>query len=170
MNSLLSIQAAAMLVLSPPQLYEQITVPVEIGQGGTLCIEAQQASSPLPESNLMELADGEKGELTIAFEEPGTFIYRLYQPAGEDPLIHLDQTVYILKVTAGTNGKIESVLLHKEGSDEKAAGVSWRNSVKKQAAVTGDRNYIREYAFSSLAALLIAAVLFRIGGGSDETV
>jgi hypothetical protein len=170
MNSLLSIQAAALLLLSPPQQYEQISVPVEIGQGGTLCIEAQQASAPLPEKNSMELADGEKGEVKITFEEPGTFIYRLYQPANEDPLIHLDPAVYILKVIAGNEGRIENVLLRKEGSDEKSARVSWHNSVKKQAAVTGDRNYIREYAVSSLAALLIAAVLFRIGGGSDETV
>lgn len=143
---------------------------MEIGQGGTFCVEAQQASTPLPEGNRMDLADGERGELKIAFEEPGTFVYRLYQPLNEDPLVRIDRTVYVLKVIAGKGGRIESVILHKEGSEEKAAGVSWLNSRKKQAAVTGDRNLIREYALASLGALLIAAVLFRIGGGPDETV
>ena len=155
------------LLFSQPA-YEQVSIPVEVGQGGTVCIEALEASAPLPAATEMKLADGEEGKMTISFLTPGEFTYRLKQLPQSDPYMITDQTVYILQVKTGEEGKLESVILYAEGSDEKNASAHWQNRILKPPVNTADPGYFRGYFWTSLGALVISAVLFKAAGGRDE--
>lgn len=155
-------------LLSCQSLYEQVSIPVQIAQGGTVCIETTDAFAPLPAETEMKLTDGQEGKMTISFHDSGEYTYRLKQLPPSDPYVISDETVYILHVETGQNGKLESVILYAEGGDEKTASAHWYNRILKPSPDTADHGYFKGYAWISLISLAIAAVLFKAAGGSDE--
>ena len=155
-------------VLNSQPLSDQISIPVEISQGGTVRIEAQDVSAPLPAETELKLQDCETGSFTVSFLEQGEYTYRLKQLPSRDPYMKMDETVYILHVKTAEDGKLENVFMYAEGSDEKTESAHWQNRTVKPSADTSDPGYIKGYLILSTVSLLITMVLFKAAGGADE--
>lgn len=160
----------AVSVIFPVQFPDSVCIPVQIEGGGTFAVVPENGSGTDRNETEITLADGEKGKAEFTFSEQGTWTYRMYQPVNTDSYAVTDQTVYILKITTGMKGAIESVLLYENDSNQKSAMAHWRNTRRKDSPVTGDNTMVMIYALTSLFSLLIAAVLFRCADGGDDEI
>ncbi|MBQ4207102.1 MAG: hypothetical protein II621_02230 [Clostridia bacterium] len=122
----LSILLVALLLFPKPAAYAfrytpvRVTVPVEIGQGGTAVMNSE-VNCPIPETGELRLADGEVGRFDIDFTEPGSYAYSVQvQPDGRK--ITFDTTVYTVRVfVTDDNGVLTTTVVVFDG-DEKYAG------------------------------------------------
>lgn len=157
--------AGRLLFLTP--FYEEIIIPVEIENGGQAVIRADQESSPMPENDLISLSGNETGSFAISFSEEGSWSYRITQVPQPD--IIADTAVYSLKVTAGSDGIIKSVLLNRSESDEKAESVHFVSKplIPSETPDTSDPG-LKGYMLASFFSLLVSLIIFKAGGGNHE--
>lgn len=151
------------LWVSAPQISpDTVFIPVQIEGGGTVAAVSEDSDS----ERLFRINDQEQGRLDFKIEKPGIYVYTLSQKAFDESYVS-DQRVYILKIEAGENGRIESAVLYESGSDEKAALAAWRNT-PKDTPVTADASYVRIYFLMSMLSLFVSAVLFQCAKGGDD--
>ena len=154
----------------PVQSSDSVCIPVQIEGGGTFAVTVENGSVNDRNETEITLADREKGKAEFTFSEQGVWTYRLYQTLSTDSSVITDQTVYILKITTGHQGIIESVLLYENNNDQKTAMAHWHNTRRKDSPVTGDNTMVKIYALTSLFSLLIAVVLFHCAAGGDDEI
>ena len=151
------------LCVSRPQILpDTVFIPVQIEGGGMVSAVCQDSDS----ERLFRINDQEQGRLDFSIEKPGIYVYTLSQRALDESYAS-DQRVYILKIEAGENGRIESAVLYESGSDEKAARAVWHNT-PKETPVTGDVSYAGIYFLISMLSLFVSGVLFQCAKGGDD--
>lgn len=105
----------------------------------TIKIEAENDISPEPNSDTLEISENGTGHFEINITEPGTFIYKISEIAGDDTDIEYDSNIYYITlfVENSTEGElIYTVTATIDGRNKKTEKIDFKN------AVLGD-TYIR---------------------------
>ena len=96
-----------------------------------ISIKSQTDYAPTPEQDTVTINDSGKGEFIVNIEEPGTYVYRLYQEKGSEDNIVYDDTEYDVHVCvmSDDNGNLAySVAVTLADSAEKPESVLFMNS------------------------------------------
>lgn len=94
----------------------------------TIRIESEKAAAPAPSSDTLVIGEDGQAAFSITVTEPGTFVYRIYEEAGDDPDIEYDKNIYNASVFAesGEDGQLTySVVAGIEGKDIKADSITF---------------------------------------------
>lgn len=97
-----------------------------------IVIEPENEISPEPESGILEITENGTGKFDIYIDEPGTFIYRIYEKTGEAADIEYDKNIYIVTVfveNAGEDKLGYAVSAAAAGGTEKPERIEFRNAV-----------------------------------------
>ncbi|SCW43084.1 pilin isopeptide linkage domain-containing protein [Ruminococcaceae bacterium YRB3002] len=81
-------------------------------------IEPLESSNPMPDEDTITIIGNGVGVFTIEIDEPGTYLYKVYEKTGDDSHIIYDDTQYTvtLFVTTDDDGVLEcQVILSKGG-------------------------------------------------------
>ena len=75
---------------------------LEIPDGKThiyqIIIESENDTSPVPRSEILEITENGTGKFEIDIDEPGTFVYRVFEKDGGEPNVKYDDNVYSVTV------------------------------------------------------------------------
>ncbi len=63
-----------------------------------IVIEPEDELAPAPESGQLRVKNGETEEFYIPADEPGTYLYRIYQQPGDEQNVQYDTSVYAVSV------------------------------------------------------------------------
>ena len=96
----------------------------------TIIIESENEISPVPKSDTLEITENGTGKFEIDIDEPGTFVYKVYEKEGNEPDIKYDKNVY--SVTVFVEDVSDSTLKYavvakSEGKDEKPDKIEFEN-------------------------------------------
>ena len=104
-----------------------------------IIIESENSAFPAPRSNAIEITDTETGKFEIEIDEPGTFVYKVYEKEGSEPDINYDKNVYIVTVfveEASDNTLKYAVIAKLEETDEKPDTIEFEDTVDDDEIVT----------------------------------
>ena len=96
-----------------------------------IIIESENDISPEPRSNILEITENGTGKFEIDIDEPGTFIYIIYENPGNELNIQYDTNIYRVTVFVETdtddtlNYAISAVII---GNDYKPDSITFQNS------------------------------------------
>ncbi|MDO4616162.1 MAG: FctA domain-containing protein [Lachnospiraceae bacterium] len=157
-----------------------VVLPVSCSGGNpleafTVVLDMESAEFQTADRLYLQLkADGEDA-FTIQYSYPGTYRYKIHQEAGNDKTTTYDSTVYQVSVfvTEDEQGTLHAEpVLYTEGSSEKKAELSFRNSAETgasknssrtaSAVQTGDHSMLLLYAGLLLGSAVIVTALIRI--------
>lgn len=96
-----------------------------------IAIEPQEDNAPMPEEDIISVANGTEGVFKIEVSEPDTFTYRIYEQKPKNKNINYDYREYFvtLFVTDNETGELSySVSVNEFESDTKTGRVSFRDS------------------------------------------
>ena len=96
----------------------------------TIFIESENEVSPEPKSDTLEITENGTGKFEIEIDEPGTFLYRIYEKPGDEDDIQYDENVYYVTVfveNADENELRYAVSAAVAGSDEKPDQIVFEN-------------------------------------------
>ena len=102
-------------------------------------IEQESPDAPMPNEKAIQVAQNGKGSFTIDITEPGTYRYRIFEKAGNDPNINYDKRTYIAAVFVenGADGKlVYSLSVSEFGKDSKLDGVDFKNEAAAEHTQT----------------------------------
>lgn len=103
-------------------------------------IEAETQEAPVPEKDVLEIAEDGTGFFDISITEPGTFRYNVFEIAGADKSIRYDDTNYTVTVFVeheDEGGLVYSVIAN--GSDESKSGsIEFKNLSVDEKGVNDD--------------------------------
>jgi pilin isopeptide linkage protein len=154
-------------------------------------IEQENPGSPMPSESSLKIEQSGKGGFTIDITEPGTYRYRIFEKAGNDPRINYDKSVYIATVFVqnGEGGRLAySLSVAQQGRTNKPDRVAFSNEqnneqskqttpnpVTSQTQVNpstgntaGNSLYAKILKISMLMLVIIAAVSFVISRRRDD--
>ena len=96
-------------------------------------IESLTEGNPMPANNVLTLQGGGTGSFAIDVNEPGTYIYKIYQRSGSNPDIVYDDTIYnvTLFVTTDDNGVLDCKVILSKGGLVKPTEVKFINSAAR---------------------------------------
>ena len=95
-------------------------------------IESENDDSPAPNSDTLSISENGLGYFEINITEPGTYRYRIYETAGNDPDIEYDSNIYSVVVfveNSNDDELIYTVTANAVGSDSKTKGIEFKNIV-----------------------------------------
>ena len=95
-------------------------------------IAPENTASPAPLSDTLSVAEDGTEYFELHLTEPGTFVYRIYEQAGNDPVIRYDQNVYHITVEVVNNengGLIYSVTASENDKKRKTDRIIFRNNI-----------------------------------------
>ena len=88
-------------------------------------------SAPLPSNNIITIPPRSKGQFDIIIDDPGTYVYRVYQIKGDDPRVFYDDTIYLVKVFVENTEDLATlryaVTLTVAASEAKPSEISFQN-------------------------------------------
>lgn len=125
----------------PAAAYETVSAEISVaclavdrtdGHVYHISIEADNAQSPAPLSDELEIMENGSGRFQLNLTEPGTFVYRVYEPTGDDPAISYDDNVYLVTVfveNAAEDTLVYAVSARRAGSDSKTEKIEFQNLV-----------------------------------------
>ena len=95
-----------------------------------IAIEPQGENAPMPESNVISVANGTQGVFKIDVNEPDTFTYRIYEPKPKNKNINYDHREYLVTLFVTDNqGELSySLSVNESESDLKTGVVSFKDS------------------------------------------
>ena len=93
-----------------------------------ISIKSQTDYAPTPEQDTVTINDSGKGEFIVNIEEPGTYVYRLYQEKGSEDNIVYDDTEYDVHVC---------VMSDDNGNLAYSVAVTLADSAEKPESVAG---------------------------------
>ena len=102
-------------------------------------IEAENNTSPIPKSEMLEITENGTGKFEIAINEPGTFVYKVYEKEGNEPDINYDKNIYNITVfveDVSDNTLKYAVVAKMEGKDEKQVAIEFENAVRVETGTT----------------------------------
>ena len=95
-------------------------------------LKAEDTGAPVPKDTLITLNKAGQGEFRITIEEPGTYVYRVYQEKGSDSGVKYDDTQYDVHVCVmnGEDDKlIYTVSVNYADTDVKPTKLGFENTV-----------------------------------------
>ena len=102
-----------------------------------ICIKSDDANAPLPKDDKVLINSSGKGKFQIELNEPGTYVYTVYQEKGSDPDIQYDDTMYdiYVYVTNNENDQLAyTVSVTYADTDQKPVSVDFKNEKKKDSS------------------------------------
>ena len=119
---LMGIRASAYVTIEAEIPVSCLEIPDGKTHTYTIIIESENEVSPVPKSDTLEITESATGKFEIDIDEPGTYMYRIYEQPGNDTNIKYDEHIYI--VTVFVENADESSLKYAvsatiAGSDEK---------------------------------------------------
>lgn len=95
-----------------------------------IAIEPQGENAPMPQSNVISVANGTQGVFKIDVTEPDTFTYRIYEPKPKNKNINYDHREYLVTLFVTDNqGELSySLSVNESESDLKTGVVSFKDS------------------------------------------
>lgn len=120
--------------------YEAATaeIPVECFIGSAsdtepyrIKLEAVTEGAPVPESDILEVSIAEE-KFEVALTSPGTFMYRIYEIAGDDEGIEYDANIYTVALFVENDGDDRlsyTVVANAGDGSSKSASIKFKNIV-----------------------------------------
>ena len=96
----------------------------------TIIIESENEVSPAPKSDKLEITENGTGKFEIDIDEPGTFMYRIYEKPGNEHDVEYDDNEYIVTVfveNANDNELKYAASATVSGSDKKPESIVFEN-------------------------------------------
>ena len=94
-------------------------------------IDPLDRDAPKPSEYMITIPQRKTGQFSITIDEPGTYMYRVYQVKGDDPRIDYDDTVYLVKVFVENTDDLVTlryaVTLTVAASDSKPSEITFQN-------------------------------------------
>ena len=103
-----------------------------------IIIESENTISPAPKSDILEITENGTGKFEIDIDEPGTFVYKVYEKEGNEPNIKYDQKIYSITVfveDVSDNTLKYAVVARIEGEDEKPDKIKFENAVENETDI-----------------------------------
>ena len=126
----MGIRALAYVTLEAEIPVTCLEIPDGMTHTYTIIIESENEISPVPKSDTLEITENGTGKFEIDIDEPGTFVYKVYEKEGNEPDIKYDKNVY--SVTVFVEDVSDSTLKYavvakSEGKDEKPDKIEFEN-------------------------------------------
>lgn len=93
-----AIEASAYVTIAAEIPVSCLAIPDGKTHTYTIVIESENDVSPVPKSDILEITEDGTGKFEINVDEPGTFMYRVYEKPGQEDDIKYDENVYIITV------------------------------------------------------------------------
>ena len=134
----LNIRALAYVTLEAEIPVTCLEIPDGKTHTYTIIIESENEVSPVPKSDTLEITENGTGKFEIDIDEPGTFVYKVYEKEGNEPDIKYDQNIY--SVTVFVEDVSDSTLKYAvvakiEGKDEKPDLIEFKNAVEAETDI-----------------------------------
>ena len=126
----MGIRALAYVTLEAEIPVTCLEIPDGMTHTYTIIIESENEISPVPKSDTLEITENGTGKFEIDIDEPGTFVYKVYEKEGNEPDIKYDKNVY--SVTVFVEDVSDSTLKYAVvaeivGKDEKPDKIEFEN-------------------------------------------
>ena len=126
----MGIRALAYVTLEAEIPVTCLEIPDGMTHTYTIIIESENEISPVPKSDTLEITENGTGKFEIDIDEPGTFVYKVYEKEGNEPDIKYDKNIY--SVTVFVEDVSDSTLKYavvakSEGKDEKSDKIEFEN-------------------------------------------
>ncbi len=102
-----------------------------------ICIKTDEANAPLPKDDKVLINSSGQGKFQIELNEPGTYVYTVYQEKGSDQDIQYDDTMYDIYVYVTNNENdqlVYTVSVTYADTDQKPVSVDFKNKKKKDSS------------------------------------
>lgn len=132
----------------------------------TIKIETENDSSPAPNSDTLEISESGTGHFEINITEPGTFIYKISEIAGDDTNIGYDSNIYYITLFVENITEDElayTVSASIGGRDTKTEKIGFKN------IVLGDNYSKTETTVVSTAVTNTATATETVTSASSQT-
>lgn len=95
-----------------------------------IAIESLEENAPMPESNIISVANGTEGVFKIDVSEPDTFTYRIYEQKPKNKNINYDYREYFVTLFVTDNKGLlsYSISVNESESDMKTSKISFKDS------------------------------------------
>lgn len=95
-----------------------------------IAIESLEENAPMPESNIISVANGTEGVFKIDVSEPDTFTYRIYEQKPKNKNINYDYREYFVTLFVTDNKGLlsYSIYVNESESDMKTSKISFKDS------------------------------------------
>ena len=121
------------------EAYDTSTVEIAVGCAAMkyfrdydyqIVIEPMNENAPMPENNILSVANGTRGMFKIDVTEPDTFTYRIYELKPKNKNINYDHREYLVTLFVTDNhGELSCLLsVNESESDMKTGLVSFKDS------------------------------------------
>ena len=124
----------------------EVEIPVtclEIADGNThvyqIVIEAENSYSPVPRSDTLEITENATGKFEIEIDEPGTFVYKIYEKEGNEPDVKYDTNIYSVTVfveDVSDDTLKYAVVAEINGKDDKPDRIQFENAAETDIVTT----------------------------------
>ena len=104
-----------------------------------IVIEPDADNCPHPDQTVITVPANEGGHFTLTVDEPGTYLYRISEQAGNEELLEYDSTVYLVTLYAeqtDDNTLVCAVSAKTAGSDDKPETIVFRNKSNEETHTT----------------------------------
>lgn len=134
----LEIRALAYVTLEAEIPVTCLEIPDGTTHTYTIIIESENEVSPVPKSDTLEITENGTGKFEIDIDEPGTFVYKVYEKEGNEPDIKYDKNIY--SVTVFVEDVSDSTLKYAvvakiDGKDEKPDKIKFENAVEAETYI-----------------------------------
>ena len=95
-------------------------------------ITTEDPLAPLPQSDTIQVNENGMGQFEIDIDEPGTFVYNIFETKGDEDDIEYEETVYTITVYVETNENDEllySVSASVNGREVKSEEIQFQDKV-----------------------------------------
>ncbi|MBR6107547.1 MAG: hypothetical protein IKQ39_06025 [Oscillospiraceae bacterium] len=110
-------------------------------------MESVSANCPTPSPDTLTVSEGKTEQFTVTLDEPGTFLYRVFEISGTDDSFEYDTTVYNVTVYAEQDGDgslIWAVSAKIEGSDKKPERIEFLDKSNEETQTTATETSVTE--------------------------
>lgn len=135
----MGIRALAYVTLEAEIPVTCLEIPDDMTHTYTIIIESENEVSPVPKSDTLEITENGTGKFEIDIDEPGTFVYKVYEKEGNEPDIKYDQNIYSVTVfveDVSENTLKYAVVAKIEGKDEKPDLIEFKNAFETDIVTT----------------------------------
>lgn len=134
----MGIRALAYVTLEAEIPVTCLEIPDGMTHTYTIIIESENEISPVPKSDTLAITENGTGKFEIDIDEPGTFVYKVYEKEGNEPDIKYDQNIYSVTVfveDVSENTLKYAVVAKIEGKDGKPDSIEFKNAVEAETVI-----------------------------------
>lgn len=126
----MGIRALAYVTLEAEIPVTCLEIPDGMTHTYTIIIGSENEISPMPKSDTLEITENGTGKFEIDIDEPGTFVYKVYEKEGNEPDIKYDKNIYSVTVFVEdvSDSTLKYTVVAKSGGkDEKPDKIEFEN-------------------------------------------